>query len=85
MAVTSASVVMRASFAWRPGAECRSAPRRWSVSWREGRHGIRIEAVFPGQKSVGRGNVPLLPLREETGWQIIDAIRGRVTGGARDR
>ena len=30
------------------------------------------------------GNVPLLPLREKTGWQIIDAIRGRVPG-ARDR
>ena len=61
MAVTSASVVMRASFAWRPDAECRSAPRRWSVSWREGRHGIRIEAVSPGQKNRRSGNVPLFP------------------------
>ena len=39
-----------------------------------------MEAVSPGKNPVGRETFPLLPLREKTGWQIIDAIRGRVPG-----
>ena len=52
---------MRASFAWRPGAECRSVTRRWSIGLpstvRRARQSA-LETGYTGPPSLGTGGRP---------------------------